>query len=204
VSSLSVPSGEIPQSIAQIVAEVGLDLPGYREKTSPDGMLTVAFTDIEGSTAMMERLGEDRFIELMRVHNRIVRGCVHDHGGEVVKSRGDGFLVAFAHATSALDSAVELQRVLRGHNERDPAQSLLVRVGIHTGNIFQIDDDFLGKAVVMAARITGHARGGQILVSDDCRRYTLRVGRWSYGPVTELRLKGLAGAERVYPLEWAT
>ena len=73
MSRPSVPSGETSPSIATIVDEVGEEIPGFREKTSPDGMLTIAFTDIEGSTEIMERLGEDRFVELMIVHNRMVR-----------------------------------------------------------------------------------------------------------------------------------
>jgi class 3 adenylate cyclase len=203
VSGLSVSRRETSPSIATIVEEVGADLPGYREKTSPDGMLTVAFTDIEGSTEMMEKLGEDRWMEVMLTHNRIVRDCVGAHGGEVVKSRGDGFMIVFASASAALDCAVELQQTLSRHSEAEPDQTLRVRVGLHTGNIFQLEDDFLGRTVVLAARITGHARGGEILVSADCREYTRRVGRWRYGPTMELRLKGLASAERVCPLDWS-
>jgi adenylate cyclase len=203
VSGLSVPSGETSPSLAAIVEEVGQDLPAYREKTSPDGMFTVAFTDIEGSTEMMERLGEDPWIEVMSIHNRIVRECVAEHGGEVVKSRGDGFMIVFSSASAALDFAVALLRSLARYNAAEPARSLRVRVGLHTGNIFQLDDDFLGKAVVLAARITGRARGGEILVSAACREYTLLVVRWRYGEAMELRLKGLAGVERVYPLDWS-
>lgn len=200
--SLTVSSRETSPSIAKIVADVGAELPGYREKTSPDGMLTIVFTDIEGSTEMMERLGEDRFVKVMFVHNRIVRGCVRDYGGDVVKSQGDGFLIVFASASAALDCAVQLQRSLDHQNAQKFCEPVRVRVGLHTGNIFQLDDDFLGKAVVIAARIMGHARGGEILVSADCREYTLRVGRWRYGRAMELRLKGLASAARVYPLDW--
>jgi len=203
VSGLSVSSSETSPSLAAIVEEVGHDLPAYREKTSPDGMFTVAFTDIEGSTEMMERLGEDRWIDVMSAHNRIVRDCSGEHGGEVVKSRGDGFMILFASASAALDFAVALLQSLARYNDAEPAQKLRVRVGLHTGNIFQLDDDFLGKAVVLAARITGRARGGEILVSAACREYTLLVGRWRYGDAMELRLKGLAGVERVYPLEWS-
>jgi len=203
VSGLSVPRGETSPSLAAIVEEVGAELPSYREKTSPDGMFTVAFTDIEGSTAMMERLGEDPWLEVMTIHNRIVRECVSEHGGEVIKSRGDGFMIIFASASAALDFAVALLRSLARHNAADPGRSLNVRVGLHTGNIFQLDDDFLGKAVVLAARITGRARGGEILVSAACREYTLLVGRWRYGEAMELTLKGLAGVERVYPLDWS-
>jgi class 3 adenylate cyclase len=203
VSAVSVSSRETSPSIAKIVREVGAELPGFREKTSPDGMLTVAFSDIERSTEMMERLGEDRWVEVMASHNRIVRGCVEAHGGDVVKSLGDGFMVAFASASAALDCVVELQRTLTRQNPAEPAEPLRVRVGMHTGNLFALEGDFLGKAVVLAARITGHAQGGQILVSSDCRMYTRSVERWRYGAAMELTLKGLAGVERVYPLDWS-
>jgi len=181
---------------------MGADLPVCREKTSPDGMLTVAFTDIEGSTEMMERMGEDRWVDVMFHHNRIIRDCVDEHGGDVIKSQGDGFMIAFASASASLEWAVELQRTLSRYTAPDPAGPLRVRVGLHTGNIFRLDDDFLGKAVVLAARITGHARGGEILVSAACREYTMSVGRWRYGQAMELRPKGLAGVERVYSLDW--
>jgi eukaryotic-like serine/threonine-protein kinase len=202
VTRLSVPTGETSPSLATIVAEMGSELHGCRENTSPDGMLTVAFTDIEASTEMMERLGEDRWLDVMATHNRIVRDCVEEYGGEVIKSRGDGYMVTFASASAALDCAVELQRMLSRYNARESAQPLRVRVGMHTGNIFHLDDDFLGKAVVLAARITGHARGGEILVSAACREYTSSVGRWRYGQAIELRPKGLASVEQVYSLDW--
>jgi class 3 adenylate cyclase len=202
VTRLSVSRSETSPSLAAIVEEMGPDLTMCRERTSPDGMLTVAFTDIEGSTEMMERLGEDRWVDVMFTHNRIIRDCVGEYGGDVIKSRGDGFMIAFASASAALDCAVELQRMLSRYNATEPTGPLLVRIGLHTGNIFHLDDDFLGKTVVLAARITGHARGGQILVSAACREYTRSVGRWRYGQAMELRPKGLAGVERVYSLDW--
>jgi class 3 adenylate cyclase len=166
-------------------------------------MLTVAFTDIEGSTEMMESLGEEPWMEVIFTHNRMVRDCVQEHGGDVVKSQGDGFMVTFASASRALDWAVELQRVLSRYNAGAPAAALSVRVGLHTGNIFQADEDFLGKAVVLAARITGRAQGGEILVSAASREYTEHVSRWTYGEPMELQLKGLANVERVYSLDWS-
>jgi class 3 adenylate cyclase len=203
VSGLSVRRSETSPSLATIVEEVGADFPVLKGKTSPDGMFTLVFTDIEGSTEMMETLGEDRWVELMFIHNRIVRDCVRAHGGDVVKSQGDGFMVVFASASAALDCAIELQRILGRRNAAEPAQTLRVRVGLHTGNIFQVDDDFLGRAVVLAARITGRARGGEILVSAACREYTFHLGRWRYGQAMELTLKGLTGVELVYSLDWS-
>jgi class 3 adenylate cyclase len=202
VSRVSISSGETSPSLVRIVEAVGDDLPGYREKTSPDGMLTIAFTDIEGSTEMMEALGEAQWIELMIAHDRMVRDCVGEHGGEVVKSQGDGYMIVFSSASAALDCAVQLQRVLTRYHRRQPPETLRIRVGLHTGNIFQADHDFLGKAVVLAARITGRAQGGEILVSAACKSYTARLGRWRYGTAMELSLKGLSSVERVFPLDW--
>jgi class 3 adenylate cyclase len=166
-------------------------------------MMTVMFTDIERSTEMLERLGENRWLEIILTHNRIVRDCVSDHGGDVVKSQGDGFMLAFASARAAITCAVELQRALAEYEACVLRQGLRVRIGVHTGNIFTDNEDFLGRAVVLAARITGRARGGEILVSDACRDYTEHLGVWRYGQPTELRLKGLAAAERVHSVEWS-
>jgi class 3 adenylate cyclase len=74
---------------------------------------------------------------------------------------------------------------------------------MHSGSVLQTEEDYLGRAVVLAARITGRARGGEILVSQACRDYTEHVGDWRYGRPAELSLKGLASIERVFPLDWA-
>lgn len=202
VDGLSVSRHDTSEVIASIVEEVDVAPLASRQETSPDGMVTIVFTDVERSTETLERLGEDRWFKLMLIHNEIVRTTVAGHGGTVVKSQGDGFMMTFASAAAALECATALQRAFAGHNELNPDQRLPVRIGLHTGNIFQLEDDVLGKAVVMAARITGQASGGEILVSADSRDYTVRLGRWRYDPRGELSLKGLAQPERVYSLQW--
>jgi class 3 adenylate cyclase len=202
VPDLSVTSEETSPSLAAILAEVDPWLPDYRGQTSPDGMMTIVFTDIEGSTAMMERLGEEDWFEVVRAHNRLVRGLVAAHGGEVVKSQGDGFMMVFGSCAAALACAVELQRGITRLNAAHPERKLRIRVGVHTGNIYELEGDFLGRAVVLAARITGRARGGEVLVSLASKEYTQRVGRWDFGPPTLLSLKGLSNAECVYALDW--
>jgi class 3 adenylate cyclase len=185
------------------VAEVDVAPLEFRAETSPDGMMTIVFTDVEGSTEMLERLGEDPWFEMMMDHNRLVRTTVSHHGGKVVKSQGDGFMVLFASATAALGFAIALQRALLRHNPGSPDEPLRVRIGMHTGSVLQAEEDYLGRAVVLAARITGRARGGEILVSEACRDYTEHVGSWRYGRPAELSLKGLTSIQRVFPLDWA-
>jgi class 3 adenylate cyclase len=203
MAELAVTPEETSPSLAAIVAAVDPELPEYRARTSPDGMVTIVFTDIEESTELMERIGEERFVKALLAHNRIVRECVAKTDGDVVKSQGDGFMLVFASASAALACAVELQRILARYNEDKPDEPLRMRIGMHTGNIFQAEGDFLGKAVVLAARITGQARGGQILVSAACREYTEGTGRWRYGEASALQLKGIMGPESASPLDWA-
>ncbi len=165
-------------------------------------MITIVFTDIEGSTATMERFGEEDWFEMLQAHNRLVRKLVAKRGGDVVKSQGDGFMLAFRSAGSALTCAAEFQRAVARSNDTQLERLLRVRVGVHTGNMFELDGDFLGRAVVLAARITGRARGGEVLVSAASRQYTEGLGCWDFGPPTLLSLKGLATAEYVYSLDW--
>jgi class 3 adenylate cyclase len=204
VAGLSVSRDETSTTIAAIVEEVDVAQMDLRSETSPDGMMTIVFTDVEGSTEMLERLGEERWFEVMLAHNRLVQMAVSEHGGSVVKSQGDGFMILFASATAALAFAIALQRAFVWHNLSNPDEPLRVRIGLHTGNVLKTEEeDYLGRAVVLAARITGRARGGEILVSQTLRDYTEHVGGWRYGRPAELSLKGLSDPERVHPLDWS-
>lgn len=193
---------ETSPSLAAIVAQVDPNLSDYRNQTSPDGMITIVFTDIVGSTEMMERLGEVAWLEMIQAHNELVRNVVAKCGGDVVKSQGDGFMLAFRSASSALSCAVELQRAVRRFSSDSHVPSVRVRIGVHTGNVFQLEEDFFGRAVVLAARITGQADGGQILVSAASKEFTERLDRWTYCAPTSLHLKGLTDPQRVYSLDW--
>lgn len=196
-------SDETSPSLAAVVAAADVAQFPFRGQTSPDGSMTVVFTDIEGSTAMLERLDEMRWLEVIREHNRLVRGRVSVHDGIVVNSQGDGFMIVFASASAALACAAELQQLFSVYSARHVDQPLRVRIGLHTGNVFQERDDFLGKTVVVAARITGRARGGEVLVSATVKDYTERVGKWHFGPPSDLILKGLASAQRVHAVNWS-
>ena len=175
-----------------------LDLGGH---TSPDGAITLLFSDIEGSTALIEQLGEAPWFDLLRNHNAIVRAVVGAHEGTVVKSQGDGFMIAFASAHSALRCAIEVERAFTLRPE-PRADAFKIRIGAHSGFVIEDSDDFYGRNVVLAARIADQARGGEILVSSAAKQYTESDPTFRFEHRGELRLKGLVGEHSVYALAW--
>ena len=129
--------------------------------------VAILFTDIEGSTALTESLGDARAREIMREHDDVVRRAVQAHAGTEVKSTGDGFLVTFLSITAACECAVAIQSALAAGAG---SGSLRVRIGINAGEPVVENDDVFGTAVNLAARIADHAAGGTILVSDVVRQ----------------------------------
>ena len=119
---------------------------------------SILFTDLEASTAVTQRLGDDGAQELLREHNGTVRSALGDHSGREVKHTGDGIMASFPSAVSAVTAALQIQRDLEN-------AELRVRVGVNAGEPIAEDDDLFGTAVQMAARITDRADPGQVLVS---------------------------------------
>ncbi len=185
-------------AVAAAALEERPDLAGH---AAPDGTVTLLFSDIEGSTASNERLGDRRWVELLHTHNRIVRQAVGSHRGFEVKSQGDGFMVAFSSARRGLECAIGIQRALRRHGETHPEEAIAVRIGLHSGEMVKEGDDFFGKNVALAARVAGAARGGEILVSSLVRELA-DTGEIPFGPAREVELKGLSGRRRVHEVLW--
>ncbi|MBD0347818.1 MAG: SIR2 family protein [Thermoleophilia bacterium] len=161
------------------------------------GTVTFLFTDVEGSTALLKRLGE-RYAEALDAHRAIVRTAVEQAGGREIDTQGDAFFVAFARAKDAVNAAVAAQRALAEHRWPD-GQAVRVRMGIHTGEPAVGGDRYVGLGVHRAARICAAGHGGQILVSQTSREL-LRDDP----PDVELRdlgthrLKDLDQPERLY------
>ncbi|MFN2561961.1 MAG: adenylate/guanylate cyclase domain-containing protein [Jatrophihabitans sp.] len=129
----------------------------------PSGEVSFLFTDIEGSTRLQHRLGED-YRALVRRHDRLLQLLVSRHGGHVVKSMGDGVFAAFGSADDALAAGAAIQRALR--DERWPGDVLVrTRIGIDTGLAVPQDDDYTSLAVNRAARVMTAANGDQILLT---------------------------------------
>jgi class 3 adenylate cyclase len=132
------------------------------------GTVTFLFTDIEGSTALLKRLGREQYGELLAQQKEIVREALAAHGGDEIDNQGDSFFAAFRSARDALLAAVSIQRALADHEWPEGAQ-VLVRVGIHSGEAAAAAERYVGISVHRAARIGAIAHGGQILVSESTR-----------------------------------
>ena len=194
-------------SIDAVAASVYVDKPDLPPAAvAPDGTVTILFSDIEGSTEMTERLGDQSWLELLRAHNSIVRKRVAAHEGFEVKSQGDGFMLAFQSARRALECAADIQRAFAKRNE-SAEEPIRVRIGLHAGEAIKEADpdgqaDFYGKNVILAARIAAQAQGGEILVSSLLKELTESGGDIEFGQGRDVELKGLSGKHQVFDVVW--
>ena len=188
-------------SIEHVASAVYAARPDLRSQAAPDGAVTLLFSDIEGSTERTEQLGDRRWLEVLGEHNDIVREQLAAHGGFEVKADGDGFMLAFQSARSGIQCAIETQRAFARRNESS-SEPFRVRMGLHTGEVIKVGDDFFGKHVILAARIAAAAHGGEILVSSLLKDLTSSSDEIEFGESRELDLKGLAGTQRAFLIVW--
>jgi class 3 adenylate cyclase len=189
-----------PSSVDEVASSVADERPSLRSAAAPDGTVTIVFSDIEGSTALNERLGDVRWLEVLRAHNRTVRDQVKAYGGFEVKAQGDGFMIAFASARRAIDCARAIQEAIARYLGDLPDGPVRVRIGIHTGEAIREESDFYGKNVVVAARIADQATGGEILASSVVKTLTESAGDIAFDEAREVELAGLAGTHSVYKI----
>jgi len=170
----------------------------------PTGTITFLFTDIEGSTELVQHLGDRRYAGVLEEHRRLLRTAVEEGKGQEVDTYGDTFLVAFSRAKDALATAVAAQRAIASHSWSD-CTVLRVRMGLHTGEPVSRTGDYIGLDVHRAARICAAGHGGQILLSQTTRElvvYDLPEGV-SLRDLGEHRLKDLAYPRRLFQVEVA-
>ena len=189
---------DAPTSVHEVASRVGSERPSLRPAAAPDGTVTILFSDIEGSTQLNERLGDVRWLELLREHHAIVRDQVHEHGGFEVKAQGDGFMIAFPSARRAVQCARAIQRAIDSQLGDHADTPIRLRIGLHTGEAIREEADFYGKNIVLAARIADKAGGGEILASSVVKQLTESAGDLRFENERELKLDGLAGTHTVY------
>lgn len=181
------------------------DLAGWARVERPDlariaadGNVVIAFSDIEGSTELNEELGDRGWVKLLERHNKLIYKQVEKHGGHVVKTQGDGFMIAFADAVEAVRCSIEVQQALQSDPQR--WDHIRVRIGLHMGSSVRRGDDLFGRNVAMAARVAGQADGAEILVSESVREAISGAADIELGTPREVELKGLRGTHELYPV----
>ena len=142
----------------------------------PSGTVTFLFTDVEGSTRLLDELGDERYSEVLAEHHRVCREVWSAQGGQEVDTAGDAFFVAFARPSDALRAAAEAQEALS-------SGPLRVRMGVHSGEVMLAETGYVGMEVHRAARIAAAGHGGQVLVSASTAALVGGDGLWTWGSI---------------------
>lgn len=193
-AALACPTGAIT------VEEVEELLPWQlRGKEAPRRVeKTFMFTDIEGSTSLVEALGDEAWQGVLRWHDETLRSLFVEHRGEEVVATGDGFFVGFDSPDQALACAVAIQRRLAEHR-RTAGFAPKVRIGVHASGATQVGKNFSGKGVHEAARIAALAAGDQITAS----RETVADGRFPISEPRTVTLRGTSEPVEVVTVDWS-
>ncbi|HKW59542.1 MAG TPA: adenylate/guanylate cyclase domain-containing protein [Candidatus Dormibacteraeota bacterium] len=168
--------------------------------TLPTGTVTFLFTDIEGSTRLMQEVG-DRYVKAQSDHHDILRAAFTGRRGRELRTEGDSFFAVFESAVDACGAAATAQRDFESHQWPEGV-TLRVRVGVHTGEAPLVGNEYIGLDVHHAARVAASAHGGQVVVSETTRALVeehLPEGL-SLRDLGTHRLKDLARPERLYQL----
>ena len=163
--------------------------------------VAILFTDIVGSTELSQRLSSEEADELRRRHFSILRQAIAEARGTEVKHLGDGLMVVFNSASTALGCAVSMQQGVE-QNNRVTAEAVGLRVGLSVGEAAKEDGDFFGDPVVEAARLCARCSGGQILATDFVRAMAGRRNRHECRSLGGLALKGLSDPVETVEVLW--
>ena len=185
----------IAQIAEALVDFIGIDAPS---RTTGEATRTILFTDIEGSTSMVDRLGDDQARSITREIEQLTHTVIRDNQGVQVKTMGDGVLAWFGAASAAVEAAVQIQWQLANHGRFNDVH---VRIGISAGEPIAESDDLYGTTVNQAARIMSQARGGEILVSDLVRG--LLQGRtFDFEDQGTHQLRGFREPVQIFKVDW--
>lgn len=163
----------------------------------PTGIVAILFTDVQNSTQLIEEIGQEAAQTMVLRELDRQQQAIQRHKGHAVKRLGDGIMAAFTAPKSALLCTVDVQ----SDDRRD--EKVRVRIGLHAGEVIVDGDDYFGKTVIMASRITARAAGGEIAVSEGVRSLLEPPAGWRFGSPRRVRLKGFPGWQRITLLERA-
>ncbi len=173
--------------------------PGAGWLSSPDGAVTLMLSDIADADAVAAELGPERWEQLLGDHHLLVERLLAHHDGQVVRFEQDGFLATFNSAHGGVYAALELQRTFSGPAAAESGRPpVALRIGLHSGFVIGNPGEPFGRNVVLATRIAGLARGGEVLVSSNLRQYTETDPTLAFADRGEHHFKGLHGEHAVY------
>ncbi len=178
-------------------------VPGGTDVDRDPGIRTVLFTDIVGSTALTQRVGDNAAMAVLEVHDTIVHDAVVAAGGREVKHTGDGIMTCFVSAAAAVRCATQVQRELAQYEAEHSESSIKVRIGAAAGEPVQRHGDLFGSTVQLAARLCSHAQPQQVLISDAVAE--LCIGNaLPFQDLGEILLKGFDHPIRVFAVDWVS
>jgi class 3 adenylate cyclase len=176
--------------------------PSQMGREAESAFRTILFTDLEGSTELTQRLGDEGAMQLIRIHDGIVRRALEHEGGREVKHTGDGIMASFSSVQAALAAAVGIQEALGEHTAAHPETPLRVRIGVSAGEPVTEGEDLFGAAVQLAARLCDLARPATIVVSGVVRE--LAIGKaFNFSPLHSEHLKGFPEPVSICELSWS-
>ena len=164
---------------------------------------SILFTDIEGSTALTQRLGDSKAMQVLRRHDGIVREALKEAEGNEVKHTGDGIMASFTSASRAVGCAIAIQKQLADHNSKEEEEELSVRIGLSAGEPVTDSGDLFGACVQLAARLCAHAEPRGILASTAVRDLSMGKG-FVFIDQGEVTLRGFEEPVRPYAVQWST
>ena len=190
---------QLVRAVEEFVAE-GQEEPEVTAP-GPSGLVTILFTDMEGSTTLTQRLGDATAQELLRTHNAIIRDALKAHGGTEIKHTGDGVMASFPTASAALECAVAIQQAFAARNESEAVTPIRVRIGLNAGEPVAEAEDLFGTAVQLAARVCARAEPGQILAANVVRELAAGKG-FLFADLGEIVLRGFEDPVRLFEVRW--
>jgi class 3 adenylate cyclase len=177
-------------------------LPGGVAEARDPGIRTILFTDIVDSTSLTQRMGDEAAMELLRLHDSVVRDALAASGGREIKHTGDGIMASFVSAAATVKCASQIQREISRRAREAKNSPIQVRVGVAAGEPVERHNDLFGCTVQLAARLCSHAQPDQILVSNVVAE--LCVGKTlPFQEVGEVTLKGFDQPVRAHAVTWS-
>ena len=208
---------QFAQAIQEFLAEESKPTKRKPAHAAPSGLVTILFTDMEGSTSLTQRLGDAAAQDLLRTHNAIIRDALKAHHGSEIKHTGDGVMASFSTASKALECAVAIQTAFAERNAGvgaglappkgaasgapTPLELLLVRIGLNAGEPVAEDQDLFGTAVQLAARVCARAEPGQVLAANVVRELAMGKG-FLFSDQGDVVLRGFEDPVRLYEVRW--